>query len=128
MDRKFKRWAFIFLFGVAVIVAMIVVIALNVGRNSMTVTLDRRPQFLSDALAIEKAKEAMHRAGYDARWEPLGEGRTVAPDGTRDVYLLRNALNPNLGTISFLDEGNRKRIVQIELDGDRLTCEVIMPR
>jgi hypothetical protein len=89
--------------------------------------LDATRPFLSDTLAVEKAKEALALDGYDlAEWRPREDRRGTAPDGTPDVYLARNT-NPNMGSIAFeLRSGATQPhiYVAIELTGDRVQCQV----
>jgi hypothetical protein len=47
-----------------------------------TFQLASAPTFLTDALAVEKAKEALALDGYDlTRWNPREDRRSTAPDG-----------------------------------------------
>ena len=91
------------------------------------------PQFLGDALALEKALESLARDGYDpAVWRPGEDDRTRAPDGTPDTHLVRNTLNPNSGRILFRDtsgsDRNPTRVVSVELKGGRVECVVVTPK
>jgi hypothetical protein len=83
---------------------------------------------LSDALAIEKVKEALILDGYDlTNWQPCAARSSVAPDGSSDVYLVRNA-NPNRGHIVFdlrSDEPQPYLAVEIELTGGQVRCQVV---
>jgi hypothetical protein len=91
------------------------------------------PRFLTDDVAVEKARHALALDGFDAFvWQPSKDDRTKAPDGTPDVYLVRNSLNPNDGWIMFRDTTRKDdpkatRIVTVELKGDRLDCVVVRP-
>jgi hypothetical protein len=95
--------------------------------------VENPPPFLTDALAVEKASEALALDGFDlSDWGPQEDRRTSAPDGTTDVYLARNGNNPNSGYLSFVDRSGRAktpgRIVHAELSGGRLTCQVVHPK
>src|SRR5262249_22390735 len=95
--------------------------------------LDATPPSLSDALAVEKAKQALALDGYDlAVWQPREDRRSTAPDSTPDVYLARNADNPNSGYVVFVCRSPNgtpaARCVNIELTGDRVTCQGIHPK
>ena len=87
-------------------------------------TLPDRPAFLTEELAIAYAREALARDVPDAAaWELHPDGRSTAPDGRRDVYLSRNTLNPNLGSVVFEGPTGRRRSVSVELRGDRMVCQ-----
>jgi hypothetical protein len=101
------------------------------------------PPFLSDETALAKAREALARDGLDvARWRPIEDDRSKAPDGTPDRHLVRNTLDPNHGSILFVyvppttAEGtaaaapprNPSRIVNVELADGRVRCQVILPK
>lgn len=92
-----------------------------------TFPLNPAPQFLSDTLAVEKAKEAITRDGYDlAEWRPREDRRGTAPDGTPDVYLSRNA-DPKLGSIIFERQDGKylpRILVNVELIGNEVQCQV----
>jgi hypothetical protein len=95
--------------------------------------LDTRPPFLTDDLAVAKAREALAVDGYDlADWLPHEDRRTKAPDGSPDLYLARNGINPNSGYIMFVDGSkqarNPSRIVEVELKGDHIECHVVIPK
>jgi hypothetical protein len=93
-----------------------------------TFQLNAEPPFLSDALAVEKAKESLALDGYDlASWQLREDRRSTAPDGTPDVYLLRNGKNLNLGEIVFLPRNGDSlpRIsVAIEFTEGQMKCQV----
>ena len=79
------------------------------------------PAFVSDDLALTKAREVMTADGYDMSvWRPHEDDRTMAPDGTKDKYFVRNAIRPNDGFVLFQDptlkQSNPQRIIRIELD------------
>ena len=100
---------------------------------SQAFTLDASPPFLTDALAVEKARETLALNGYDlTAWKPREDRRTHAPDGSADVYLVRNSIDPNVGSVIFVDETRRAtnpgRSVDVELVGNRLTCQVVYPK
>ena len=91
------------------------------------------PPFLSEDLAVAKARQSLARDGYDLSvWKPSRDNRSHAPDGTPDVYLVRNTLNPNDGSIVFVDTSSRdqnpSRIVSVGLKGDQLECTVVTPK
>ena len=91
------------------------------------------PQFLTDDLAVAKARQTLALDGYDVSvWQPSEDDRSKAPDGTPDVYLVRNTINPNRGFIEFLDtnrtDRNPSRIVTVELKGEHVECQVLLPK
>ncbi|MCA9245599.1 MAG: hypothetical protein KDA42_00760 [Planctomycetales bacterium] len=88
--------------------------------------IDDPPDFLTDDLAISTAQKAMEQDGFSGPlWSPIEDDRTASPNGSRDTYLVRNAINPNHGYILFWNEQEkRSRIVQIEFDDGRMTCQL----
>ena len=85
---------------------------------------------LSEELVMDKARETMSKEGFDLnRWHPMKvteEDRTTAPDGTPDIYFKRILQHPNHGGVDFTD-GKSYRRVQVQLEGDRLICNVFTP-
>jgi hypothetical protein len=83
------------------------------------------PAFLTEELALVKARETLALDGFDpADWQIHPSGRTKAPDGRRDDYLSRNGLNPNQGSVRFIGPAGQNRFVSVELvEGDRLICQ-----
>ena len=85
--------------------------------------LTEQPAFLTDSLAVEKARQTMTIEGFDpTEWQPKADERTTAPDGARDKFLSRNGINPNSGSILFTRQDGAGRFVHIELDGNRVVC------
>jgi hypothetical protein len=78
--------------------------------------------FLTDDRAAAVAREVMNRDGYpETAWRLLEDGRSKSPDGLPDVYLARNASNPNQGYVTFRsdDAAQPQRTVNLELrDGE----------
>jgi hypothetical protein len=90
-----------------------------------------RPRFLTDDLALSKAREALATDGYDlGAWSPHEDRRTKAPDGAADLYLARNQINTDAGYIMFVNPASRisSRIVEVELKADTAECRVIIPK
>lgn len=86
-----------------------------------------KPAFLSDALALEKAKETLELDRLNPNdWVVNGDNRTFSPDGLQDKYLVRNALDPNSGSIMFWGPNHSRRSVDIELRGDKLFCRSVL--
>jgi hypothetical protein len=98
-----------------------------------TFEITNPPPFLTDDLAVKTARDALELDGFNVRdWRPREDRRTVAPDGTRDEYLSRNGINPNHGSVTFVDESGAThppvRFVHVELIGSRLSCQVVRPK
>jgi hypothetical protein len=93
-----------------------------------TFPLNTPRPFLSEATAVEKAKESLALDGYDlANWQLREDRRSAAPDGTPDVYLLRNGKNLNLGEIVFLPRNGDSLphiSVAIEFTEGHVKCQV----
>ena len=91
--------------------------------------LQRRPAFLEEHMALEMARKALEAAGFDVGgWLPVKDGRSRAPNGARDTYLVRNAHNSNRGTIRFHNERVRKTVdVNVDLKDSRIVCEIVRP-
>jgi len=86
--------------------------------------LSEQPQFLTDQLALAKARETLTRDGYDVSvWQPTRDGRTTAPSGRPDEFLTRNTVTPNRGVIMFTSTTASPRFVSVELDGSRVVCQ-----
>jgi hypothetical protein len=88
--------------------------------------ISNRPSFLTEKLAMNKARETLKLDGLDnTAWQPMPDGRTKAPDGHKDNFLARNAKTPNRGVIMFtnLNADVPARFVSTELNGTRLVCQ-----
>ena len=87
-------------------------------------TVANPPAFLTEELALAKAREALALdVPDDDEWEVKPDGRSTAPDGRRDEYLSRNTINPNQGSVVFRKPGKPWRSVSVELIGDRVVCQ-----
>jgi len=84
--------------------------------------LSERPAFLREDIALTNALAALVLDGRGEGCQPLPDGRTVAPDGRRDEYLARNTITPNNGWISFTNASGQYFYVDVQLDGQDLTC------
>jgi hypothetical protein len=87
--------------------------------------LSEHPLFLSEDLALEKARSALVLDGFGQDYQPVPDGRTSAPNGRQDVYLVRNTKNPNDGWLIFTNTTGERLDVSIELTGQRLMCRRI---
>jgi hypothetical protein len=84
--------------------------------------LSERPTFLREDIAGTNALAALVLDGYGEGCRPVPDGRTVAPDGSRDKYLARNTITPNDGWIAFTNGAGQYFHVDLHLDGQELTC------
>lgn len=113
----------------ALLVVGVVRLALSAFERAMVgpqheFALSDRPPFLTEELAVAKAREAMARDVPDpAAWVLATDGRTTAPDGRRDEFMARNVINPNQGMVVFRGPGGQSRGVSVELVGDRVVCQ-----
>lgn len=83
-----------------------------------------RPPFLTEELAVAKAREALARdVPEPGAWTLAPDGRTTAPDGRRDDFMARNGINPNQGMVVFRGPGGQSRGVSVELLSDRVVCQ-----
>jgi len=88
-----------------------------------TFELSEPPRFLTEELALARAREALGRDGYNvATWQPWPSGRTTAPDGSKDEFVIRNTDTPNRVVIMFTNGLAPFRFVSVELDGSRVVC------
>ena len=91
--------------------------------------LPGQPQYLTEELAIAKGRETLAQDGFDTNaWTLVPDNRSSAPDGKADLYFVRNTRNPNQGTFTVRDASGSRRFVQVELQGNRLTSCVIIPK
>jgi hypothetical protein len=108
------------------------VLALRMG-TVHTYTLPSPPRFLTDQLALQKAQQSLASEGYNTEyWKAVEDSKSSDPDGNHDKYLARNPANSASGTIIFCDSDKRTakhtRIVHVELKGNRVDCQVEMPK
>jgi hypothetical protein len=87
--------------------------------------LSESPPFLTEELALEKARETLRRDGLDtAHWMPRPDGRTKAPDGRTDQFMGRNSINGNRGVFLFSGGANGlERFVSVELHSNLVVCQ-----
>jgi hypothetical protein len=125
---KTRRWCV----GLLIAIAVFAVICLTVlkFRNVMVGpthewVLANTPEFLSEQLALEKANELLELDGLTlSEWTPYPDERTIAPNGQRDRFLVRNTLNHNQGAIRYHKQGAGDRFANVELVGNRLVCQL----
>ena len=91
--------------------------------------LPEQPHYLTEELAIAKTRETLARDGFDTNaWTLVPDGRSSAPDGRADLYFVRNTKNPNQGKFTVQDASGARRFVHVQLDGDRVTSCVVIPK
>ena len=84
--------------------------------------------FLTDSRALSLAREVMSADGYlPSEWEPIEDRRTKAPDGSADIYIARNGLEPNGGFITFGSTASMRTVI-FEPDGDKLIVRTYLPK
>jgi hypothetical protein len=92
-------------------------------------TIHPAPAFLTEELALEKARETLARDGYDLEnWQlkRTDSPKRKAPDGRRDKYLERFTFRSHAGHVHF-GKGTATRTYHVWLDGDRVTCAYVRP-
>jgi hypothetical protein len=90
------------------------------------------PPFLSEKLALIKAEEALSQIVPIRLWRPAetpNGSASTAPDGTRDLFLLRpQRTNANEGILTFKSTKHPNTwnpwTVHVSLKGDRVWCTV----
>jgi hypothetical protein len=89
---------------------------------------DAVTDFLSEEVALEYANRLLARRYPSVTWKPIEDDRSVAPDGTKDRYLLRNTINSSVqGSIVFtivtpIDTIPNQVSARFTLHGRELTC------
>lgn len=84
--------------------------------------LETMPPFLSEEMAVEKARATLAVEGYNVdQWKltNLDQSGRMAPDGTRDRYLIRH--QNTYGRVSFIN-GKHTRTYDVSLHGSRVVC------
>jgi hypothetical protein len=86
--------------------------------------LSEPPPFLTEELALRKARDTLTRDGHDlAAWQPQRDGRTSAPDGRVDEFGARSTINSNLVVFAFRNGSASTRFVSVELAGRQVICQ-----
>jgi hypothetical protein len=86
--------------------------------------LEEAPEFLTEELAIEKARITLAKDGYrPEEWQltRADSPPSKAPDGRADKYFDRFSFRPTEGRVYFTD-GKRYHTVQVQLEGSRVIC------
>lgn len=80
--------------------------------------------FLEETVALEMAGRTLALDGLtNATWSPVADGRTAAPDGRIDAYLLRNAEEPRRGLLSFTNSQGARTTFAVEINGTNVVCQ-----
>jgi hypothetical protein len=99
-----------------------------VGREHLY-RLPEQPHYLTEELAIAKGRETLARDGFDTNaWTLVPNDRSSASDGRADLYFVRNTKNPNQGSFTVRDASGSRRFVHVQLEGDRVTSCVVIPK
>jgi len=86
--------------------------------------LSNRPAFLTEELALAKARETLTRDGFDPTiWQPQRDSRTTDPNGRTDEFAARNTINSNRVVFAFTNGSISTRFVSVELAGSRVICQ-----
>jgi len=87
------------------------------------------PRFLTEYLAITKGRETLAKDGFNTNvWTLVPDSRSLSPDGRADTYFVRRPADPNSGTFTVQDPNGSRRLVHVELKGDRITSCVVRPK
>ena len=93
--------------------------------------LDKAPPLLTEDLAIEKARIAFVKEGYDpAKWQLTRADNppSEAPDGTPDKHFVRYSNSrggfANQGRFHFTD-GKHSCMVQVSLETNWVVCQMV---
>ncbi|MFN0068071.1 MAG: hypothetical protein ACKVYV_10590 [Limisphaerales bacterium] len=84
------------------------------------------PAFLSEELAIAKAREYLVKEGLKLEEWPLYRidgPKEIAPDGTRDRFFERFSEAPASGRVYF-GRHTQLRAVDVRLEGNRVVCSM----
>jgi hypothetical protein len=99
-----------------------------VGREHVY-ELSERPRYLTEDMAIAKARETLARDGFDINaWRLLRADRSLAAEDRADEYFVRNTKNPNAGVFTVQDATGSRRFVHVELDGAKVSSRVVIPK
>jgi hypothetical protein len=86
--------------------------------------LSESPSFLTEEMALTKARDTLTRDGIDlAIWQLQRDGRTSAPDGRLDEFAARNTINSNRVVFAFTNGSASTHFVSVELAGSRVICQ-----
>jgi hypothetical protein len=89
-----------------------------------TFSLAEQPPYLTEELALAKAREALDLDGLDGvNWLPADRGWTTAPDGRVDRFMTRNQDNPDRAVFMFQRGERNTRFVSVELREGQVVCQ-----
>jgi hypothetical protein len=86
--------------------------------------LKAAPPFLSEELAIEKARLTLAKEGYrPEQWRLTRADMPLikAPDGTPDKFFCRFGYRPSEGRV-YVTDGKQIRTAQVRLEGEWVIC------
>lgn len=128
--RTWKQWVWRLLVGTGtcgvVVFPRVCDLALKrattVGRHAGS--LEKPAMHLERHVALRMARQALEKQGCDLHHGiPVEDGRTKAPDGRPDVYVVKNADTPNRGAIWFRNESEQRSLcVNVSLEGRTIAC------
>ena len=88
--------------------------------------------FLSDAVALARARQAMEAEGYSLKlWQPVQKRQANGSAGKSDQFLARDSVDSTSGSITFADSVQSSahiRVVHIELKQNQIECRISIPR
>ena len=79
--------------------------------------LSGKPPFLTEDMALAKARDTLAQDGVDAAaWRPV-------PGGPSGQFASRNTINSNEVVLMFTNGTGSGRFVSVRLDGTRVVCQ-----
>jgi hypothetical protein len=128
-----RTWWLWLTYGLAVLCASALVWAFtfkpsNQPNYVFKYRLAAAPPFLSEHLALEKAKASLSNVVSDAHlWQPMKFSTARrAPDGTQELYWLRVSATQGSITFSRSDQSNISWAVYVQLFGSNVQCNASM--
>lgn len=100
----------------------------TLAREVFQLPEDAATNFLSEEVALEYANRLLSRRFPSVTWKPIGDDRSVAPDGTKDQFLVRNTISSSVeGSILFTvvtpsDKIPNRVYARLSLRDRELTC------
>jgi hypothetical protein len=75
-----------------------------------------KDQFLPEDIALKAVQHTLNPKGAETTtWQPVRRGRTVAPNGRADDFMVRNTLNPDRGVIMLTNGTGSTHLAVVEL-------------
>lgn len=76
----------------------------TLAREVFPLPQDATSDWLSEKAALDCGSRLLDRIFPSASWKPVEDNRSVAPDGSKDQFLVRNTINPAAeGSILYTD-------------------------